>query len=85
MQHCSDSQNIFLYRFTSGKDQIDDWFCSKMEKTWSVFALVGWADSFPCGPCSETLVLRKFRNPHDKTFTDRWYDEIDGMISSVQQ
>jgi len=29
--------------------------------------------------------LRKFRNPHDKTFADRWYDEIDGMISSVQQ
>jgi hypothetical protein len=29
--------------------------------------------------------LREFRNPHDKTFADRWYDEIDGMISSVQQ
>jgi len=29
--------------------------------------------------------LRKFRNPHDKTFADRWYDEIDGMISSVEQ
>jgi hypothetical protein len=34
MQHCSDSPNIFLYRFTSEKDQIDDWFCSEMAKTW---------------------------------------------------
>jgi hypothetical protein len=31
---CSDSPNIFLYRFTSEKDQIDDWFCLEMEKTW---------------------------------------------------
>ena len=85
MQHCSDSQNIFLYRFTSEKDQIDDWFLFGNGEDLVSLCPSGPGRFVSRRPVFRDPGLREFRNPHDKTFADRWYDEIDGMISSVQQ
>jgi hypothetical protein len=85
MQHCSDSQNIFLYRFTSEKDQIDDWFLFENGEDLVSLCPSGPGRFVSLRPVFRDPGLREFRNPHDKTFADRWYDEIDGMISSVQQ
>ena len=85
MQHCSDSQNIFLYRFTSEKDQIDAWFLFGNGEDLVSLCPSGPVRFVSLRPVFRDPGLREFRNPHDKTFADRWYDEIDGMISSVQQ
>ena len=85
LQHCSDSPNIFLYRFTSEKDQIDDWFLFGNGEDLVSLCPSGPGRFVSLRPVFRDPGLREFRNPHDKTFADRWYDEIDGMISSVQQ